>query len=206
MSKGAVARKTASGDGVAVGRKRIVAGLAVFVAMVVLIVAVNSVSHGLDFGRSVSRYVGFEAWSAALFAVGNGFVVAMVASYLWKVGEARKMPRLFYYLVFLIAATLILLSVFPIGFCDFDGHVSLVSRIHEVSSRVMFIAMMLVAAMLAGNPYGSRRARIASAVFVLYALLCVVGYLTGAGWFLAGVLVWETAYIVYFIATCIAAS
>lgn len=186
-------------DMVALGRKQIIAALVVFMTVVVLIVTVNSFGHGLDLGRSVSRYVGFEAWSSVVFTISNAFVVAMAAGFLWELGQAWKMPRLFYYVVFLMATMLILLSVFPIGFCDFDGHVSLVSRIHEISSRVMFLAMMLVATMITGSSYSSSKTRIASTIYVIYSLICVGGYLTSAFWFIPWVLFLESAYVVGFL-------
>lgn len=180
-------------------KKRVVAGLVVFVVTVVLSVAINSLGHGFDVGRSVSRYVGFEMWSSVLFAVGNAFVVAMVASFLWNLGENWRMPRLFFYLVLLISVTLMMLSVFPIGLCDFDGHISLVSRIHEISSRVMFVTMMMVAVIIATSSYGDRGTRIASSIYVLYSFLCVVGYLMEAFWFVPCVLLLESAYVIGFL-------
>lgn len=63
--------------------------LAVFLTTATLGVVINSFvfGRGLSLDRSISRYVGYETWSAILFALGNFLVVAMVGKYLWKLGR-----------------------------------------------------------------------------------------------------------------------
>lgn len=176
------------------------AALAVFVATALAAVLVNGTvfGHGFVLSRSISRYVGYETWSAVVFAIGNIFVGLCIAKYLWRLGEVWKMPKLFYICIVLMVATLWALSVCPVGFCDFDGHVSLVSRIHEVSSRTMFIAMMLMSVMIALSKRTGVAAHVAGAAFATYAVICVAGYLLGADWFMVGTLIYESAYLVGF--------
>lgn len=176
------------------------AALAVFLVTATLGVVVNSFafSKGFNLHWSVSRYVGSELWSAILFALGNGVVVAMVMKYLWGLGEAWKMPRVYYYCSFVMAVGLIWLSVCPVGFCDIEGQKSLVSLLHEWSSKLMFIMMMLVAAMLAGSRRASAGTKAMCIAYVVYGIFCVAGYLTNGCWFTPLVLIYETVYIATF--------
>ncbi len=174
--------------------------LVTFLVTATLGVVINSFvfGRGLSFDRSISRYVGYETWSAVVFALGNGLVVAMVASYLWRLGEAWKMPRVYYYCAFLMAVGLIWLSACPVGYCDIGGRKSVVSLFHELTSKTMFIMMMLVAAMLAGNRRASAGTRAVCVAYVVYGIFCVTGYLTEGSWFEPLVLVYESTYIVTF--------
>lgn len=174
--------------------------LAIFLvtSLTAIIVNATAFGHGLVLEKSISRYVGYETWSAVMFAIGNIFVGLFVAKYLWRLGEVWKMPRVFYYCIVTMVVALWALSVCPVGFCDFDGHISLVSRIHEVSSRLMFLVMMLMAAMIAFSERTSVAAHVASAAFAAFAVICVVGYFSEAGWFTIWTMIYETLYLAGF--------
>ncbi len=181
-------------------RKVLWIGLLAFVITAATAVVLHSVTdYGFDTHRSVSRYVGFEFWSAMFFTLGNCIIVASVARFLWKLGELWRMPRLYFYLVFVMGVSLIWLSVCPVGYFDVDGKVSFVSKMHEISSKTMFMTMLLVAVLIAGNPYASRMTHIASAIYVIYGAICIMGYLTEGAWFMPIILITESAYIVSFI-------
>lgn len=174
--------------------------LAVFLTTATLGVVINSFvfGRGLSLDRSISRYVGYETWSAILFALGNFLVVAMVGKYLWKLGEDWHMLRIYYYCAFLMVVGLILLSIFPVGYFDINGQRSVISFAHEISSRMMFIMMMLAAAMLAGNWRASAGTRAACVMYLVYAVFCVTGYLTQGSWFTPLILIYESVYIATF--------
>lgn len=137
-----------------------------------------------------------------MFALGNFLVVALVGRYLWKLGDKWHMLRIYYYCAFLMCVGLILLSIFPVGYFDVvaNGAVekSVISFAHEISSRTMFIAMMLMAAMLAGNWRASARTRAACMAYLVYAVFCVTGYLTDGSWFTPLILIYESVYIATF--------
>lgn len=171
----------------------------VFLTTAFSAIIVNSlIGHGMDVSRTISRYVGFEVWSAVFFAVGNCFVAAMMAVYLWQVGEAWKMPRVFYYTVLVMAVALIWLSVCPTGMCDVAGQKSLVSLVHEVTSKTMFVTMMLTSLMVVLCKKASSLAHGVNVAFVVYAMFCVVGVLTRASWFESLAMIYETLYIALF--------
>ncbi len=181
-------------------KKLLIAGLLAFILTASIAIIVHSLTgYGFDTHRSVSRYVGFEIWSAVLFTLGNCIVVASVAGFLWKIGEAWRMPRLYFYLVLVMGVSLVWLSVCPVGYCDVDGQVSLVSKMHQITSKTMFMTMLLVAVLIAGNPYASRITHIMSAIYVVYGAICIMGYLTEGSWFMPIVLIAETTYIISFI-------
>lgn len=155
--------------------------------------------EGLRTGASVSRYVGAAPWTAILFALGNITVVVMVARFLWKLGEAWKMPRLHYYLTFVMAVTLILLSVFPVGYFDVEGKKSLISLVHELSARTMFIAMLLISVMLVGTQRSHIVTKVVATLYAIYGVFCVAGYLMGWAFFQRRTLIFEVAYIMLFV-------
>ena len=67
-------------------------------------------------GNSISWYVGSQAWSAILFALGNLAVAILIGQYLWMLGKSWQMSRIYFYFIFLVIVALIWLSVFPLGF------------------------------------------------------------------------------------------
>lgn len=182
-------------------RSCLIAALAIFLIAALTAVLINSfvMGYGFSTGRSISRYVGFEMWSAVVFAVGNFFVSGVMGVFLWRLGKLWEMPRVYYYCVFLMVLGLISLSVCPIGLCDIDGQKSLVSLIHELSSRTMFIMMMVAAGLMAMKPYGTKASCILCVTYVVYGLVCIFGYLGHEIWFESRVLIFETLYIVGFI-------
>lgn len=181
-------------------RWRLLVALLVFVTTSVLGVVVNSFcfGKGLHLDWSVSRYVGSEVWSAIIFALGNVVVSAMMGKYLWQIGRMWKMPRVYYYFALLMLVGLIMLSVFPIGFFDVGGQKSIQSYIHEVSSRTMFLMMLFIAGMLILKRGATKSTRIWAMLYVAYGVFCVVGYLTAAGWFWPGLLIYESVYVAAF--------
>lgn len=174
--------------------------LGIFLVTAGLGVIINSFvfGRGLRLGWSISRYVGCETWSAVLFALGNFLVMAMVGKYLWKLGEKWHMLRVYYYCAFLMCVGLILLSIFPVGYFDNASGKSVISFAHEISSKMMFIAMMLMAAMLAGNWRASAQTRAVCVAYLIYAVFCVTGYLTDGEWFTPLILIYESVYIATF--------
>lgn len=178
----------------------IAAALAVFLVTSFAAIIVNStlLGHGFHLEYSISKYVGLETWSAVLFTIGNLFVAAFFGKYLWKLGEAWDMPRLFYYLIIVMVVGLLTLSFCPSGYCDFDGKKNLITWLHEVSSRMMFIAMMSEAALIACWKKASRLAHALCVSYVVYAIICIAGYFTKGEWFLTFLMIYESMYLAMF--------
>lgn len=149
---------------------------------------------------SISRHVGFGLWSSMLFALGNFCVAMLVGKYLWKVGEIWRMPRGFYYLVIMMVVGLLGLSFCPLGIADVGGKVSAVSNFHQIFSRMMFLAMLLVALMVTFNQRTNEATRMVCMTFVTYGIICAVGMLWGLEWFEQRILIWETMFFVLFMA------
>jgi len=179
----------------------LIIALAIFLITAMMAVMVNSfvVGYGLSTGRSISRYVGYEVWSAVVFAIGNFFVSGVMGVFLWRLGKLWEMPRIYYYCVFLMVLGLITLSVCPIGLYDVGEQKSVVSLVHELSSRTMFIMMMIAAGLMAIKPYGTKVSRVLCVIYVFYGLVCVFGYLGNEVWFESRVLIFEILYIVGFV-------
>lgn len=149
-------------------------------------------------GNSISWYVGSEAWSALIFAVSNVAVMLLLSSYLWKLGEDLKMPKVYYCLVVALGASLMWLSVFPLGFFDFDGQKSIVSFLHELGSRSMFLWMGIIMILLALKQRKQKPFLTLAITYILYAVFCVVGTLAQISWFYGGILIFESIYIASF--------
>lgn len=182
-------------------KRRLVVALVVFLTTSLAAVVLNSflLGYGFTFGRSISRYVGFEVWSSVVFALGNFFAAGATGAFLWCLGELWKLPRIYYYSVILMVLGLVWLSLCPIGLCDYANEKSLISLIHELSSRAMFIMMMVTAGLLALRPYGTSNSRAICITYVIYGLICIAGYLTHGDWFESRVLIFETLYIAGFV-------
>lgn len=174
--------------------------LAIFLVTAFASIIVNSTlfGHGFHLEYSISKYVGLETWSAVIFAIGNCFVAALFGKYLWKLGEAWKMPRLFYYLIIVMVVGLLGLSFCPSGYNDFAGQKSLITWLHEICSRTMFVAMMMEAALIAVWKKAGRLAHALCVAYVVYAVICIVGYFSDGEWFLPLVMVYETVYLAAF--------
>lgn len=178
--------------------------MAIFaVTMLAAVVGNSLMGYGWHINYSISRYVGLETWSAMLFALGNFVVAGLIGRYLYQVGEAWQMPRWFYWVVVLLAAGLVGLSVCPLMYFDHNGIKSTPTMVHEICSRTMFAGMLVVAGTLLTRRGLNKVTKVYAAVFVVYGLLCCVGYLTKAGWFIGLMLFCEAAYIWGFMGLCI---
>lgn len=175
-------------------KRGLLASLVLFVMVSMMIVIANSLSgYGLHWDYSISKYVGLELWSSITFVLSNIIVAAVVGRYAWKLGVSWRMPRIYFYCVFVMVVALIWLSMCPTALCDFDGKISLISWMHHISSRTMFLMMLIVGVMLMFTKRADERSRTWSAIFVAYGVVCMLGYLTNGSWFV--LLVWESLYI-----------
>ena len=150
-------------------------------------------------GNSISWYVGSQAWSAILFALGNLAVAILIGQYLWMLGKSWQMSRIYFYFIFLVIVALIWLSVFPLGFFDTPTSKSTISYFHEAGSRTMFFAMAVTAFLLALKSRSCNLLCFCLSIFVLYAIASAVAVLAGVKWFLSGLLFFEAFYIVAFL-------
>ena len=178
--------------------------LGIFLVEVVGIVGVNSLmGHGVHLAWTISRYVGLETWSAVVFAVLNLIVMLAMLYYLYGVGESWQMKRGFYILVVAIVLALVGLSACPLGYFDMAGSVSLVSRIHEFCSRLMFVLMLILVLVVMMCRRATRTTQILAGVFICYGLVCAFGFLTRASWFIGGGLIFEAVYLLGFMGWCL---
>ena len=190
-----------------VEKRPIVVAILTFVLTRVLVLAVNSyIRKAFMPEYSISRYVGTETWSAIVFALANLVVAFSVLAYLYRVGEKWQFRRGYYWVVILMAVGLIGLSACPIGYFDLPGEAyatSAPSHVHEICSRLMFVCMLVVAAIVLLCKKASRATRMAAAVYVAYGLVCVFGYFTEGTWFVSRVLVFESCYLFGFLSFCL---
>lgn len=187
-------------------KRGLMLGLGLFFIVEVAAVVINSLlqrSFRVDW--SISTYVGLQAWSAVVFAGCNCVVAGLYGTYLWKLGEKWEMPRLYYYTCFLLLLGLIGLSFCPLGYFDVGTEVSLISMLHQMNSRMMFMMMLMVATMLAGRSGNSARSQVGLASFILFAFVCLAGYMMGGEWFSSFFMVYETLYLVWFVAALLIA-
>lgn len=150
-------------------------------------------------GNTISYYVGTSTWTAVLFAALNFVTVGLMGYYLWQMGQVWRMPRIYHYLVVILAVAFVWLSVCPVYYADYMGHVSLVSRMHEVASRTMFIMMALIALLVTLKREASVSTRILGVVYLVLAMVSVLGYFIKGAWFTPVILIWESSYILAFL-------
>lgn len=183
-------------------KKLMFLAMAVFVLTATLAVAVNSLTgYGLHLDYSISRYVGLETWSALMFALGNFVVAVAMLYYMYEVGQAWRMPRVFYWCVIIMAMALIGLSVCPIGYFDPAGAVygtSAPSLIHHTCSRIMFVMMLVVVMMVVLSTRAHRETKYWGIMYLVYGIVCVLGYFTKADWFQGAMLIFESLYLLGF--------
>lgn len=182
-------------------RWRLFAALAVFLTVSWAAIFINSFivgKHGWDLSWSISRYVGSETWSAVVFALANVYVGAVMGRYLWRLGTNWGMGRLYYYCVLTMVVALLMLSFCPIGYFDIDGKKSVISFIHELSSRTMFVMMLIVVGMLARNSNSTKLTRRAAMIFLVYGAVWIGGYMTKSEWMASVMLIMESVYITSF--------
>lgn len=188
-----------------VQKKRMLMAIGVFLVTSVLAIIINSLSYGWHWGYSISRYVGLETWSAVVFALGNVVVAGLFGKYLYAVGEAWRMPKVFYVLVIVTIVALLGLSVCPIGYFDPVGAeygMSVPSVIHKACSRLMFGCMLVMALMWQWCKEASVVVRRWCMMFVVYGVFCVVAYMLEVSWFFQAMLVFESTYILGFMVLC----
>lgn len=186
-------------------KKLMLMAIGIFLFTSLMAIFINSLRHGWHWGYSISRYVGLEAWSAVLFALGNVLVAGLFGKYLYAVSETWQMPRWFYWVIVIIAVALIGLSACPIGFFDLPGTVyasSVPSRIHKLCSRLMFACMLLIAFVLQLQGVVQSRIKLWCAIFVVYGVFCTTAYLLEWSWFFQRMLVFEGTYILGFMVLC----
>lgn len=149
-------------------------------------------------GNTISYYVGTSTMTAVFFAMLNFVTVGLIWYYLWQMGRVWQMPRVYHYLMMILAVAFVWLSVCPVYYADFMGHVSLVSRMHEVASRTMFLTMALITLLIASRPEASTSTRVLGVAYLVFAVISIFGHLTYGAWFMPAILIWETSYILAF--------
>lgn len=184
-------------------RRKLGCSIIIFWAIVVLAVILNAGARFATerpwlLGNSISWYVGSQAWSAILFALGNMIVAVVMSRFLWVLGEQWRMPRAYFFFLILLVVALVWLSSFPLGYFDLENQKSVISYLHEAGSRTMFLAMAVVVFFLSTNAGLSKLLRVALRCFVLYAVFCVLAVLAGLSGFYAGLLFFESFYIFAF--------
>ena len=181
-------------------QKNVILATGVFMLTALLAVIINSINgHGFNLTYTISKYVGFETWSAVLFCLGNIFVVAAVAAFLYSVGRAWRLPMWFYWMVVVMAVALLGASIFPSGYFNERGLGLLPTRTHEFCARIMFLNMLLIAVTFVLCKKASLGTRKMFALFAIYGAIAMVGYLTGAEWFTRLSLIFESAYLLCFL-------
>ena len=184
-------------------QRGVVLAMGVFMLTALLgIVGNGLMGHGFHAQYSISQYIGFATWSALLFGVGNVIMIATVARFLYSVGEAWEMPRGFYWLVVLMATGLVGVSVIPAGYFDDLGLGGVPTEIHTMCARLMFVTMIIIAAMLAVARPASKWTRRAFGLYVVYGVICALAYLTEAPWFMRGILMFEATFLLGFLFAC----
>lgn len=185
-------------------RKLMRMALAVFLGETALIVLMNSFAfgHGFHLDFSISKYVGLETWSSLLFAAMNMFVIYGMWAFLFALGESWKMKPWYFWILVFMSIGLVGLSVCPHGYFDDKGLGTTVTMMHQITSRMMFFNILVVAAVMGLKSQVGTGMRFWCAAFVVYALMCVVGFLGEQDWFMSFVLIFETWYLAGFTILC----
>ena len=174
----------------------------VFCLILLAHVLTNTADLRIDY--SISKYVGLTFPSAILFLVTNVYVSFI----LWRFIKPRLKTDMQKVVMKIIIATLVLLSVFPIGLFDniFPEPVIFgrtpISFLHVITSRTMFIAMAAFALLTfyEGKNKNLHDANIqkTALAFFLYAAVCTVAFIFFSSFFWKVDLIFESLYIAFF--------
>ncbi len=191
-------------------KKKWLMGLALGVFLTTSLAAIignTLLGKGFHLEYSISRYVGSATWSAVLFALGNVVVAISMLYFFYQLAETWKLPRVFNWLVVIMAIALLGLSVCPVGYFDLPGTAyasSTISQIHEVCSRTMFVMMLLATLLMVVARTASRATKVEGVLYIIYGAICVWAYFAKLRWFFAGLLIFESLYLVMFMVFCLA--
>ena len=143
-----------------------------------------------DASLTISRYVGLNPWSCAVFLVCNLAISILVVYHL--ITTCAKRGFIWRFLMYIFAMAFLALSVSP--HLPDEG---MSSTIHRFFAGVMFVDMALV-----GVVTMSRAERkfmmLYSMLFVIYAIFFCVCDVMRMQWFLDGIFWYESAYIFAF--------
>ena len=173
------------------------AGLIVFTAVllgVLLTCCGRDGTFHLDY--SISRYMGREAWGAIIFGIGNLVLVGCIGKYVWEMREFYG--KMWVVIMAIMTGCFIGLSFCPIGlFDEVYGNFGIVSTLHQIFARLMFI-MMAVAAVVMGVKRKKQKWYLGICIaYALYAVGCaILSATTQMFWDFN--FVFETAYIYLF--------
>lgn len=176
----------------------VMVALAIFTVVVLGVVLVYCFRDGgFHMEYSISRYVGREMWSAGVFLVGNLVIVGLMYEYVMEVW--RKYGKLWLTLMAVMMVCFVGLSLCPIGLFDANyGEYGVVSILHQIFSRGMFMTMAVIALVMGVRLFkvGKKMAWVCLAYVGLAIILGVMSVVTKIFWDLNFML--ETAYIYLF--------
>lgn len=187
-------------------KKPVIISMIVFWSVFCLILLAHVLTNTADLriDYSISKYVGLTFPSAILFLVTNVYVSFI----LWRYIKPRLKTDMQKVVMKIIIATLVLLSVFPIGLFDsiFPEPVIFgrtpISFLHVITSRTMFIAMAAFALLTfyEGKNKNLHDANIqkTALAFFLYAAVCTVAFIFFSPFFWKVDLIFESLYIAFF--------
>ena len=178
-------------------KRPVIVSMIVFWAVFCLILITHNLTGTayLHLSYSISKYVGLSFPSAILFLITNVFVSVV----LWCYMKPRMKSDMQKLIMKIIVATLVLLSVFPIGLFDniipepvLFGRTP-ISLLHVITSRTMFVAMSAFA-LLAFYENKNK----AALSFFIYAAICIFCFIFFSSFFWQVDLIFESVYIAYF--------
>lgn len=187
-------------------RRKVYYSMVAFWVVFCIILLVHNLTGtaGLFLNYSISKYVGLSFPSAIAFLIVNIFVSIMMWQYLRPKLKSDAQRTL----LTIIVATLIMLSLFPIGLFDniipepiIFGRTP-ISFLHVISSRTMFVAMAAFALLTfyegkAKNLHAENVRKTALAFF-LYAAICIFVFIFFSTFFWQFDLIFESLYIAFF--------
>lgn len=172
--------------------------LAIFLVVVTAVVMIYCFRDGgFHTEYSISRYVGREMWSAGVFLVGNLVIVGLMYKYVMEVW--RKYGKLWLTLMAVMMVCFVGLSLCPLGLFDTNyGEYGVVSSLHQIFARGMFIAMAVIVLVMGVRLFGKRKKMVwvCFAYVGLAMILGVMSVLTKVFWDLNFIL--ESLYICLF--------
>ncbi len=187
-------------------KKTVIISMVAFWGIFCLILLFHSLTGtaGLRLDYSISKYVGLSFPSAILFLLTNVFVSVALWRYLMPrlKTDAQKI------IMKIIVATLVMLSLFPIGLFDniIPGPVILgrtpISFLHVITSRTMFVAISAFALLTfyegkSKNLHDVNIQKTALAFF-LYAAICIFVFIFFSTFFWQFDIIFESLYIALF--------
>ncbi|MBR2588793.1 hypothetical protein IKE84_00380 [Candidatus Saccharibacteria bacterium] len=151
---------------------------------------------------TISEYVGLELWSSVFFAICNIFIILLMFRY--YLSMRKRMSTAWFILSIIQVVGFIGLSICPHNAFLSGEAREIVSQIHILMAKIMFLAMFgMMFERLRISKFKNTAVTRVCLAFLAYGIAYIICYASNWNIFWNSVLIWESGYIYAFIGALI---